>query len=227
MKELKGSLKGFLSLFIYLVSSILFIYILRVFGIDYFKLSNNLQELTELIFEIILMFIIIYIYKDTFIPNLKDFWKNKKAYLDKYFKYWILLLILMFTSNYLISIFTSQDIANNQKIVNESFESFPIYSLILTILVAPILEELVFRLSFRKIFYKTNFLFIFFSGFIFGLMHVLSETTLSGMLYIIPYSIPGYIFAYLYLKSKNIFVPISLHMIHNSALMLIQIITLL
>lgn len=227
MKEVKTSLRGFLSLFIYLVSSVFFIYILSVFGIDYFKLSNNLQELSELIFEIILMFIIIYIYKDTFIPDLKEFWKNKKEYLDKYFKYWILLLVLMFTSNYLISMFTSQEIANNQKVINETFVSFPIYSLILTILVAPILEELVFRLSFRKIFYRTDFLFIFFSGFIFGLMHVLGETTLSGLLYIIPYSIPGYIFAYLYLKSKNICVPISIHMIHNTALMILQIIALL
>ena len=34
------------------------------------------------------------------------------------------------------------------------------------------------------------------------------EENLIDLLFIIPYSIPGFIFAYVYTKSKNIFIPI-------------------
>ena len=104
----------------------------------------------------------------------------------------------------------------------------PIYTLIVTVLIAPILEELVFRISFRKIFAHTNFLFIFFSGLFFGGMHVLgSLDNLIDLLFIIPYSIPGFMFAYLYTKSKNIFNPISLHFIHNAIMMILQILLII
>lgn len=130
----------------------------------------------------------------------------------------------MISSNLIVTLFTSSDIANNQEIIVESLKAHPLYTFIITVLIAPILEELVFRLSFRKIFMKTDILFIFFSGLIFGGMHVISTlSSLSDLLFIIPYSIPGFIFAYIYTKSKNIFVPISLHFIHNGIMMCLQI----
>ena len=59
-------------------------------------------------------------------------------------------------------------------------------------------------------------------------MHVISTLeNLVDLLFIIPYSIPGFIFAYIYSKSKNIFVPISLHFIHNGIMMSLQILLLL
>ena len=81
------------------------------------------------------------------------------------------------------------------------------------------------------------------SGISFGFVHILSSllvivsnsieagnlvlTGWTDLLYIIPYSIPGIIFAYTLVKSKNIFVPISLHMIHNGFLITIQLLTML
>jgi membrane protease YdiL (CAAX protease family) len=50
---------------------------------------------------------------------------------------------------------------------------------------------------------------------------------LTDLLFIIPYSIPGFIFAYVYTKSKNICIPISLHFIHNGIMMSLQILLLL
>jgi membrane protease YdiL (CAAX protease family) len=131
-------------------------------------------------------------------------------------------------SNLIITIFTTTDIANNQESIIETLKVAPIYTFILTVFVAPILEELVFRLSFRKIFPHSNKLFIFFSGLIFGGMHVIGTSEhLVDLLFIIPYSLPGFIFAYVYTKSKNIFVPISLHFIHNGIMMSLQILLLI
>ena len=61
------------------------------------------------------------------------------------------------------------------------------------------------------------------SGLIFGALHLTVATSLKELLFIIPYSIPGFIFAYTLTKSKNIFVPISLHTMHNTLMILLQL----
>ena len=98
----------------------------------------------------------------------------------------------------------------------------PIYTFISAVIIAPFLEELVFRKSFRDMF-SNNLLFIILSGLTFGAFHVIgSFETLFDLIYIIPYSIPGFVFAYTLSKSKNIFVPIGLHFLHNGILMALQ-----
>ena len=100
---------------------------------------------------------------------------------------------------------------------------YPIYAIITAIFIAPITEELIFRLNFRNIF-KNDLVFIIISGLAFGIMHFTGAKTSEELLYIIPYSIPGFIFAYTLKKSNNIFVPISLHMIHNTLMVILQFI---
>lgn len=209
---------------LYLIMSSLPYNFLALFGINYNNLNFIVKQIYLILYEISLTLIIVYIYRHDFIPNFKGFRKNISTYFNKYFKYWILMLMLMGLSNVIITNFTTTMTSQNQQTVVDLLGQAPIYTIILTIFIAPILEELVFRLSFRKIFAHTNILFIFFSGLLFGSMHVLgSLENLIDLLFIIPYSIPGFIFAYLYTKEKNIFVPISIHFLHNSVMMLLQI----
>lgn len=226
-KDLKNALTGTFVIILYSIFTDLLISLLKVFNINY----NNFNTISKCVFvalsEIILTLIIILIYKNDFIPNFKDFIKNIKSYFDKYIKYWFLTLGLMIMSNLIITLFTTSEISNNQEMIVETFKKLPIYTIIVTIVVAPFLEELVFRMSFRKIFAHSNILFIFFSGFIFGGLHVITSlTSLNNLLFIIPYSIPGFMFAYLYTKSNNIMVPIMLHFVHNSVMMLMQLIVI-
>lgn len=226
-KDLKNALTGTFVIILYSIFTDLLISLLKVFNINY----NNFNTISKCVFvalsEIILTLIIILIYKNDFIPNFKDFIKNIKSYFDKYIKYWFLTLGLMIMSNLIITLFTTSEISNNQEMIVETFKRLPIYTIIVTIVVAPFLEELVFRMSFRKIFAHSNILFIFFSGFIFGGLHVITSlTSLNNLLFIIPYSIPGFMFAYLYTKSNNIMVPIMLHFVHNSVMMLMQLIVI-
>ena len=132
----------------------------------------------------------------------------------------------MIISNIIITMFTSIETSSNQEAIISTLYKAPIYTCIMSIIFAPILEELVFRLSFRKIF-NSNILFIVTSGLFFGFMHVSSPNSIAEFLYIIPYSIPGVIFAYTLTKSKNIYVPIGLHFIHNTIMMLIQLFIML
>lgn len=222
--DFKNLCIGFGVILLYLIVSSLSSDFITLFGIHVNDLSYTLKCIYMIGYDALLTLIIIYIYRKNFIPNFKDLKKHFKEYVDKYIKYWFLMLGLMFLSNIIITNFTTNEVADNQQAIVDLLKSFPLYTVIITVLIAPIEEELVFRLSFRKIFAKTNFIFILFSGLFFGSMHVIgSFESLTDLLFIIPYSIPGFIFAYLYTKTNNICVPISLHMLHNGVMMILQL----
>jgi len=226
--DLKNALIGIGVILLYLIATAMPYDILRILGISYNNLNIVFKTIYLITYQVLLTTIIIYIYRKDVIPNFKDFIKNNIIYFKKYIKYWFIMLVLMITSNIIITTFTTTNISNNQETINETLKLAPIYTFIMTVLIAPILEELVFRLSIRKIFSHTNILFILTSGLIFGSMHVLGTCeNLIDLLFIIPYSIPGFIFAYIYTKSKNICIPMSLHFIHNGIMMSLQIIMLI
>lgn len=216
-KELKDFLIGLSVLLLYLLSSFISLLILSLLHISF---NTETQKIIyNLFYEFILILIIIFIYRKTIINNIKNFKKNYFSYI----RYWIIALILMLISNIIINMITNIDTSSNQNIIINTFKKAPIYTTILACLYAPILEELVFRLSIRKMF-KTNIIFIIISGLLFGFMHVSNPSSILELLYIIPYSIPGFIFAYTLTKSNNIIVPIGLHFLHNTLMIIIQFI---
>jgi len=223
----KEQLKGILALIVYLCYPYLIVIPFNIINYDTSKLSNTFITLYTVGAEIFVILLIILLFKKELIKQFNDFKKNKKKYFDKYFKFWFLLLILTMISNAIIMALNSGEIANNEEALNKLFTNNPIYVYFLSVLIAPVIEELVFRHSIRKIF-KNDWLFIIISGLFFGFMHVLGQADkLSEYLYIITYSIPGFIFAYIYAKSKNIYNPISLHMFHNGIMICLQFLLLM
>ena len=225
-KDLRNMFIGFGVILLYIIFSATPKEFISIFGIYYDNLNFIFKQVYLILYELGLLALIIYIYRKNFIPEFKEFKKQVIKYIKKYIKYWFIMIGLMLLSNFIISMFTTSNTSVNQKIIIDELKSAPIYTLILTVFVAPILEELVFRLSFRKIFAHTDILYIIFSGLFFGFMHVAGED-LINLLFIIPYSIPGFIFAYLYTKSNNICVPISIHMIHNFIILTFEFILLI
>lgn len=196
-------------------------------GIDLETVPTIIKCLYTVIIQLIIILSIFLLFKDYIIKSFNDFKQNHKKYFKTYFKYWFVLLGLMALSNGIIMLIDSSATAKNQDAVNDLFRDLPVYTFILSVFLAPVVEELAFRLSFRAIF-KNKYLFIFFSGILFGSFHVIgSFENAIDLLYIIPYSIPGWIFAYTLQKSDNIFVPMSLHFLHNGILMSIQVFILL
>ena len=152
-----------------------------------------------------------------------DVKKKKNKYLKKYIKYWFIILAGTATLNFIIMMLNGGNMAANEESVRSTLTAAPIYMWISAVIVAPFFEELMFRLSLKSIF-KNKWLFIAISGFMFGLAHVISTVTnFYSILYILPYSLPGFIFAYILDDSDNIFVPIGMHMLHNGVAMALQI----
>lgn len=197
------------------------------FGIDPTKLPTFVLTIYYIIARTVLLGLIIFAFKKIIFRDLSDLRKNHKEYFKEYLKYWFLAVGLMMISNAAITFFTNQEVASNEQAVQDMLVKFPIYTYMMAVIFAPIIEELEFRLGFRQIF-KNDFIFILVSGLVFGGLHIIqSENLASELVYLIPYSIPGMIFAYVYTKSKNIFVPIGLHFIHNGLLMSLNILVLL
>ena len=184
-------------------------------------------EVYTILIEILTILFIFLLFKKEIVHMWKDFYENRDKYFKKYFKYWFLILILMAFSNGIITLINKSEISNNQEAINDMFKRLPIYTYILSVFLAPIIEELVFRFCFMKIF-NNKYLYIILSGVIFGLFHIIgSFESAYDFLFLVPYSIPGLIFAYILYDSKNIFNTIWLHFVHNGISMLASIILLL
>lgn len=218
---LKNVFKAIIVILFYLVAYSYPDEFLKIVGINIFKLDNTLKSITLVLYEALILAVIIYAYKNELIPSLKKY--SIKEFFKKYLKYWFLILLLMVTSNSIITLFTTSDTSINQELIEDSLKVLPIYILFSTIVIAPLLEELIFRFCIKKIIPKPSIIYILASGLLFGSMHViLTMTNITDLLFIIPYSIPGIVFAYLYNKTDNIFIPASIHFIHNLILMTLQ-----
>lgn len=225
--RLKTILLGILGIIIYFGINNFATLPFDLLNVDTDKIPSIFKICYNISIELVIIVLLITIFKNTLIDNLEDLRKNHKKYFTTYIKYWFIALGIMMFSNLIIMLFTSTDLSNNEQLIRQQFEQNPIYIFITAVLFAPIIEELVFRQSFRNII-KNDTLFILVSGLVFGALHVITTLeTATDLLYLIPYSAPGIIFAYTLVKSKNIFVPIGLHFIHNGLLLSLQFVVLI
>ena len=131
------------------------------------------------------------------------------------FNYWIKGLFVMMVSSFIFNIIGIGTSVNQEQNL-ELLKNMPLYELISAIILAPILEELVFRRSLKYAF-KNNYIYAYTVGLIFGFIHI--TTSLSSpimLLLIIPYSAMGIAFGFTYKKTNNIYSTITIHMIHNA-----------
>jgi hypothetical protein len=192
--------------------------IFSLFGKELSDASHLTKYIILMVTDLLYIVFLIIMYLKPLKEKFKDFRKNFSKYMDTGIKYWIIGLIIMVVSNKLISLFTPSDMAQNEQSVRELFNSMPVYTLLATSLFAPFVEELIFRKSIRDII-NTKWLYIIFSGFIFGSIHVVSNlTSYYDFFYIIPYGALGSALAYMYYKTNNIFVSMVMHAIHNTIL---------
>lgn len=128
----------------------------------------------------------------------------------------------MALSNIIIYGITGNALSENEINIREYIKLFPLYMSFSTVIYAPIVEELIFRKSIKNIL-GNSLVFVVASGIIFGLVHITSGT-LNDFLTIIPYILMGVTLSYIYYKSDNIFTTITLHLVHNFLLLVLQFI---
>ena len=182
--------------------------------------SNNfyIANLTYVLMDLITLIVFLLIFRKTIIPSFDDFKKNKSEYFNKYFKYWLIGLMIMVISNGIISTFIGMP--SNEAGNREILMDLPIYSLLSMIIISPIIEELMTRVILKDAF-KHQIFYIVLSGLIFGLLHMMANQSALEFFYLIPYSALGMAFAKMYYDSNNVWINIFFHSFHNFICILI------
>ena len=198
--------------------------ILKLLNIDINNIDKTTKILIIFINDCLLLILMLSIYRKTIIKDYQNFFNhNLKKHLIKSITMWLIGFGIMIVSNYIILILTDGTIAQNEENVRTLIDSYPLYMAFQLIIYAPITEELIFRKSIKDI-TNNKIIYILTSGLVFGGLHVLSSlSNPEGLLYLIPYCSLGFIFAYLYYKTDNIFSTITIHSLHNSLALLIYL----
>ena len=118
-------------------------------------------------------------------------------------------------------------ISENESAIRDEFKLYPIFTYVSAVFLAPLLEESIFRLSFRSII-KNNIIYIIISGLVFGTLHLIGTKIDYLMpIYLISYCSCGWAFAYMMTKSNNVLISTAFHFMHNGLLMSLQFFLLL
>ncbi len=198
---------------------IILLYLVLILTLNFMFLkllqSSNLiiLNLTNILIDLILLIVFLLIFRKIIIPQFEDFLKNKKSYISKYLKYYLIGLMIMIVSNAIINIFISMPI--NEEGNRQLLANLPVYSFITMVIISPIVEELMTRVYLKDAF-KHQIIYVLLSGLIFGSLHMISiGNNLLQLLYIIPYGALGCALAKIYADANNIWVNIFYHSLHN------------
>lgn len=188
--------------------------------------SPTTKALISLFSNFLVFLLLIIIYRKTLVRDIKEFKNNFTNLMEPGIKYWLTGLFIMMVSNIIISIILSGQLANNEQNVRNMLQTTPFITFFMTSILAPVTEELVFRKSFRDVIHN-KWIYVLTSGIVFGGLHViLSLNSSIELVYLIPYCSLGIAFSYMYYETKNIMVPITIHMFHNAVLSILSILTL-
>ncbi len=221
-KIFKYLLKGILIFLLFYYSAYLQLIPIYLFKLDPNNISSSLNVLLSCFSNIILVMILWFIYRKELKAEWKIF-KDKAAWnTDIMVKYWVTGLVIMMVSNLIISSFFNAGQAENEQAVQSMISALPWAMLIDAGILAPFIEEIVFRKCFRDVF-QNKWVFAIASALVFGGMHVINASSMIGYLYIIPYGCLGFVFALMYNKTNTVYTSVFAHMLHNSILILMSI----
>lgn len=224
-KDITKYLKTFFVIMLYFTYNNIAVYILERLGINIYSKSQNMLIFINFVIDVLFMIILFLVYYKDIINDIRDFKENYKSYLKFSFKWWIFAFLFMYISNIIIFIIVKSN-ASNEEIIHSMVNKYPLYMLFQVSIMAPFVEEMLFRKSIRDI-VSNKYLYIIISALIFGGLHVLTSESYLEMLYIIPYGVFGGVFAYIYCKTKNIFSTITVHHVHNTIIILYYIFCLI
>lgn len=194
-----------------------------IFNINPSEISDEKYIIYLFISNLILFGIFAFIYRKTLIKDAKEYFSNFGKNIETSFKYWLIGFGIMAISNLFITFVLKKSIAGNEDVVRSYITTMPILMILDVVILAPFLEELTFRKSIREAI-NNKWCYVLISGIIFGWMHIASYiSSISDLVYLIPYSALGISFSLLYYKTDNIFSTIMMHAMHNGLAVLVYL----
>nr|MCR4581832.1 CPBP family intramembrane metalloprotease [Bacilli bacterium] len=188
---MKKMAKTYISFIFYVYFPVAFVLLGRQF-FNYKYTSSNLQDVIWLnVICDVTFFIVLTILNFDIFKKKVVFEGNTKKEKIKNFAIRVLIVTAIFygvkigaaiITSLLLTLFGLSDTAVNQQLIEEMFKSAPVLSILTGVICAPVVEELLFRGTVRRII-KDKRVFVIVSGLLFGLVHVLRyDLPLFGVL---------------------------------------------
>ena len=160
------------------------------------------------VLDIILTAVVIFLNR----KELKEAFTKKFRWKD-FFKI-ILAFVVMFVLTIVISVVlitSGIELADPARLVGVEFQSvFLPGAIVSMVIVAPLLEEIVFRMAGRG-FIKNGILFVLITSLLFAFIHTVNFSIVDNL----DYFISGVFFSVLYLITKDIRIPMGVHFLWN------------
>ena len=233
MKDnVKNIFKLIISFVLFFNLSLVIACIFKLVGINYSDFNYIDYACLNTFIELIMFVVVILFYKKYLKKDLVLFKLNKKDYIKKIISYFLIFLVVkygvaLFSSLLLVMLGSDLVTSENQEAVVNLAKTLPFMMMISTSLLAPFVEEGIFRLGIRKVI-NNKYLFILVSGLIFGFMHIFpTELPLYvALIESLNYVTMGLLLAYIYNETDNIYVVVIIHALNNLLSMLMILATM-
>ena len=233
MKDnVKNIFKLIISFVLFFNISLVITYIFKLVGINYSDFNYIDYACLNTFIELIMFVVVLLFYKKYLKKDLVLFKLNKKDYIKKIISYFLIFLVVkygvaLFSSLLLVMLGSDLVTSENQETVVTLAKTLPFMMMISTSLLAPFVEEGIFRLGIRKVI-NNKYLFILVSGLIFGFMHIFpTELPIYvALIESLNYVTMGLLLAYIYNETDNIYVVVIIHALNNLLSMLMILATM-
>lgn len=192
----------------------------RIFGFIFTSQSLNMA------YYVIMTILLLLCFGKYMLASLKQLWKIN---LGEFVLVLFIGMVVNYVSNMITSTFCFAVLGNNESMNNEVVSDFivqsPLMMVVMTVILAPIVEEIIFRaILFRPLSEKLPWLGYVISALLFGLMHVWQAALINmdwrELIYIIQYIPSALILCYICKRMKNIWCSIIMHSLINAVAVL-------
>ena len=191
------------------------------------KISSLTVSITNFIVHLLFLGIIVFIFKDELLENLKEFKTNTGTKITKIMLYFLVFIGIMLISNVILSLVgvdTSQ--TSSSKMISNVFNNVPfgtLFACFLTIIFYPIVEELMFRKSLRPAI-ENGVLFVIVTSLLSWYFQVtLLNPSINEFILAIQTLLNSIFAGIVYVKTNNIIYTISSRMLFNILICVIQL----
>lgn len=184
--------------------------------------TNEMNGYLNFVFDLSFVIISFLVFRKEIVKQWNDI---KQSYLFKTINNIVIAVPIMYIANIAGSLLSAGitgelSTSQNQLLIESLMKELPVLMIVAVTVLAPILEEFIFRLLLFTGFYKYGrWVAYLASAGLFGLLHVFQpiiQGNINEIVMVFPYLFMGIALCYIYERSDNIFIPVIAHGLMNT-----------
>ncbi len=186
------------------------------------KITSHEMLLSNFMTYVVLTIVmLLFSYKKIITDFIRE--KSIKNWIVTSLKYLAILYATSIFTSLLVNLLSDAQTSDNQSVLIDMFGSNALLIAIMTIVFAPIVEEVVFR--YGMISFKNKAVTLILSSILFGFIHVstaFQTGNLEDLYFLIVYVPLGFVLGISYIKTEKLIYPILIHALYNGLSVLVM-----